>query len=152
MKNEIEQIHELKEEANELINFGDSKEKSVGLGMLRVLEYWENSKNKFKDNTQFKTVGEFFEELEEFKTKLELINKHLKFSEVTGYYDTCLGVYLNFDNVFFILGEFDYENCYATLKVGNVLHKINMHPYNDMGGFDSEAFEKQFKNIANGER
>ena len=52
MKNEIEQIHELKEEANELINFGDSKEKNVGLGMLRVLEYWEKQLNKI-DISQF---------------------------------------------------------------------------------------------------
>ena len=37
MKNEIEQIHELKEEANELIDFGDSKEKTTRFRRFDIL-------------------------------------------------------------------------------------------------------------------
>tara|TARA_R110000803_G_scaffold16197_3_gene44443 strand:- start:2323 stop:2454 length:132 start_codon:yes stop_codon:yes gene_type:complete len=38
IKKRLEELKELREQANELIDYGNSKEKAEGYGMLRVLD------------------------------------------------------------------------------------------------------------------
>jgi hypothetical protein len=146
----MKKIIEIREQAMELIEYGDSKEKAEGRGMLRVLKEWQSIlKPEYTNHSVFETSGEYIEEVSEFSLKLKIIFKYLPFSTVKGYYITTFGVDLNFEDMFYISGKFKGEDCSAFLKLGKYLLNINMHPYNEMGGFDSVAFEDQFKRLVN---
>jgi hypothetical protein len=141
-------IIEIMEQAMELIEYGDSKEKAKGYGMLEVLNEWQSIlKPEYTNHSVFETMGEYVDEVSEFSLKLKIIFKYLPFSTVKGYYITTFGVHLNFDDKLYIMGEFKGEDCSAILKFGKHSLSINMHPYNEMGGFDSVAFENQFKGL-----
>jgi hypothetical protein len=113
-----------------------------------IIEYLkENYSNRIK----FDTEGDYSIEIKDLNTKLDIINKYFPFNNVTGYYDTSIGVELFFDNDIKIKGVFKEEPFNVDMFIGDNTYTIDIHRFGDMGGFDNDSFENDIKLIHNEE-
>jgi hypothetical protein len=115
------------------------------------IEFEEETPDFDFEDVYFKTEGDYDEDYFEFQKKLKIIRKYIDFDYVSGSSDS-YETYLNFGkdgiNIANINGEYDSKNSKYTsyLRIGgNEAIIINFHPYDSMGGFDSDEFEKQVK-------
>jgi len=110
-----------------------------------------NENKLFSNKIKFETAGDYEIEIKDLNDKLNIINKYFPFNNVSGYYSDYDGIELFFDNNIKIKGVFNNEPFNVSMVIGNNEYEINIHPYDTMGGFEDNTFEKDIQSIYNEE-
>lgn len=108
----------------------------------------ESESLTFRNNTKFYTGGDEEYEMEDYLTKLELINRYFPFGEVSGTYNTEEGVNLQFDNGIEIVGKFINEPWKVSMIIDSTTYTLDIHPTDGMGGFYEKGFIESLERIS----
>ena len=111
---------------------------------MKYLKYFENIKYP---QVKISTPGDFDIESKYEFNKLDIIKKYFHFNFVEGDIDQESGIvdlYFTSDLDFTINGLWDVkiEKLNSIFKLNDIEIDFNYHPFDSMGGFDENEFEK----------
>lgn len=117
---------------------------------IKNISEYLNENKTYSNEIKFETHGDYEIEIKDLNSKLNIINKYFPFNNVSGYYNY-EGTELSFDNNIEIKGVFSNEPFDVNMIIGVNEYKIDIHPFDTMGGFDNYIFEDIVKSIRNEE-